>query len=597
VASPKNWRLWGLLACGLIVCGIWLVNSWQKGGDRPSNNSPTHQVDTPIQFREVQDQAGIHFHHFNAARNSLLPEDTGSGLGWADYDNDGDDDLYLVNFAGPFLMAEADLMKRPGNRLYRNDGNGKFTDVTDESGVGHVGWDYGCLWFDYDNDGWLDLAVTHYHGVVLYRNRGDRTFADATEAAGLAGINRFLQGLTAGDYDLDGDLDLYLCGYVDFDRERARNRPLVSGRPAVWTNPVSYAALPNILLQNEGNGTFIDVTERAGVANAKGKTMQALFCDFDNDGWPDLYVGNDVGTADALFHNRRDGTFEDTSLIAGTFDRRASMGIAVGDVWHRGVMDLFTTHWVAEDHALWKNLSIELDTSESGEGRQLLFEDVGPQTGIVAAKTSPLVGWGTGLYDFNNDGHLDMMISNGSTIEDELTLEVLSDPKLIPQASQLLWNNGKGRFIDVSLQAGDFFEQQLVNRGLAFSDYNQDGRIDAAVLRHNGPAILLENVTEPAGHWLQVRLKGTKNNVFGVGARVEVKAGGLVHSRQCVLSSSYLSSDSLLCHFGLGNATTVDYVKVYWPGGTQSRQEDLIVDQVVMIHEDAEQVLTDENSK
>jgi hypothetical protein len=161
----------------------------------------------------------------------------------------------------------------------------------------------------------------------------------------------------------------------------------------------------------------------------------------------------------------------------------------------------------------------------------------------------------------------------------------------------LLWNNGKGRFIDISLQAGDFFEQQLVNRGLAFSDYNQDGRIDAAVLRHNGPAILLENVTEPAGHWLQVRLKGTKNNVFGVGARVEVKAGGLVHSRQCVLSSSYLSSDSLLCHFGLGNATTVDYVKVYWPGGTQSRQEDLIVDQVVMIHEDAEQVLTDENSK
>jgi enediyne biosynthesis protein E4 len=546
---------------------------------------PSAVTETHLQFDEVQVASGIQFRHFGSRRDSLLPEDVGSGVGWADYDNDGDDDLYLVNFAGPFLMEESELEQRPGNQLYRNDGNGKFTDVTANAGVGHVGWDFGCLWFDYDNDGWLDLAVTHYHGVVLYRNRQDNTFEDATATAGVQGIDRFLQGMTAADYDLDGDLDWYLCGYVDFDQEKARNRPVVSGRPSVWTNPVSYLALPNILLQNNGNGTFIDVTEAAGVTNAKGKSMQALFCDFDNDGWPDLYVGNDVGTADVLFHNKRNGTFENVAATAGTYDRRASMGLAVGDVWHRGCMDLLTTHWVAEDHALWKNIATDFESDEPAAAATLLFDDVGPATGIVKAKASAMVGWGTGLYDFDNDGHLDVMIANGSTIEDELTLEVLSEPKLIPQESQLLWNNGKAEFINVGDGAGEFFQKHLVNRGMAFSDYNQDGRIDVAIIGHNAPAILLQNRTENSGHWLHVRLRGTQSNVFGVGARVEVRAGGVVHSRQCVLSSSYLSCDSLLCHFGLGDAETIEELKVIWPNGTVTVRKDVSADQIVEIEE------------
>ena len=284
----------------------------------------------------AQQQAGIQFKHFNSRRDSLIPEDVGSGLGWADYDNDGDEDLYFVNFAGPFLMDPAKLKSRPGNQLYRNDGNGKFTEVTKAAGVGHVGWDYGCLWLDVDNDGYLDLAVTHYHGAILYRNRGDGTFEEKTEASGLGAIDQFLLGMTAGDYDQDGDLDLFLCGYVHFDREKARNRPLVAGRPAVWTNPVSYDPLPSILLQNDGTGVFSDVTKKAGVANSAGKSMQALFCDFNNDNWPDLYIANDVGTADAMYQNNGDGTFKDISALSGTYDRRASMGIAVGDVWHEG---------------------------------------------------------------------------------------------------------------------------------------------------------------------------------------------------------------------------------------------------------------------
>jgi hypothetical protein len=568
-----------LLALGVAVLagGVWAgVKRWGTA------SSGTERSDEPgLRFEEVERQAGIAFHHFDSPRASLLPEDVGSGAGWADFDNDGDEDLYLVNFAGPFLMDEAELTKRPGNRLFRNDGNGKFTDVTADAAVGHVGWDFACLWFDYDNDGWLDLAVTHYDGVMLYRNRRDGTFEDKTADAGLADIHRFLLGMTAADCDRDGDLDLYLCGYVTFDREKARNRPLVAGRPAVWTNPVSYPAVPNILLRNEGNGTFTDMTESAGVANPDGKSMQALFCDFDNDGWPDLYVANDVGTADVLFHNRRDGTFGEISLEAGTHDRRASMGLAAGDIWHRGWMDLFATHWVREDHALWKNR-----TDELGQHVPISFDDVAPAAGVVRAKLPAYVGWGTGLYDFDNDGHLDLLLVNGSTIEDELTLDVLKNPKLMPQPPQVLWNNGQGRFIEVGERAGPFFGKHKVSRGLAFADYDHDGRIDAAVVSHGEPATLLHNVTPQTGHWLAVRLQGSESNKFGIGARVRVQAGSLVHTRQRVLGSGYLSGDTLLCHFGIGAAAEVESLEVTWPSGSVSRLANLPADQIVTVEEE-----------
>ena len=533
-------------------------------------------------FLDVHEDAGIDFQHFNrSSRDSLLPEDVGSGAGWADYDNDGDQDLYLVNFAGGFLLDASSLSTKQGNRLYRNDGNGDFTDVTAEAGVGHVGHDYACLWFDYDNDGWVDLAVTHYDGITLYRNRGNGSFAETTSAAGLSTIDRFLLGMTAGDYDRDGDLDLYLCGYVTFDRERARNRPLVSGRPAVWTNPVSYPAESNILLRNEGDQTFVDVTESAGVANPSGKSMQAIFCDFDNDGWPDLFVGNDVATPDALFRNRKDGTFVDVTLDSGLFDPRATMGIAVGDVWRRGMTDMVTTHWVAEDHALWKNRTTDFEEQQIG----IVFDDVGPVTGIVASKLSAHVGWGVGLRDFDNDGHLDIMIANGSTIEDELTLDVLEDPKLMPQRSQLLRNDGKGVFTDLGGQAGHFFESHHVSRGLALCDYDQDGGVDAAIVNHGGQVALLRNVTRNRGHWIQVRLVGKDSNRFGIGARVTVRSGALEIHRQRVLGSSYLSTNAAESHFGLGDCERVDSIEVTWPSGNTSQLLDVTANQFVTITE------------
>ncbi len=532
----------------------------------------------PLIFEDMTERAGIKFKHFNAPRASLLPEDVGSGTAWGDYDNDGDDDLYVVNFAGPLLMERAELQKRDGNRLYRNNGDGTFTDVTEEAGVGNVGWNYACLWFDYDGDGSLDLAVTHFEGARLYRNLGNGRFEDVTQSTGLSKVRKFLLGMAAADYDHDGDLDLYLCGYVKFDREKAKNRPLVAGRPAVWTNPVSFPAETNVLLKNNGDGTFTDVTAQAGVANPEGKSMQALFCDLDNDGWADLYVCNDVATADVLFRNKQDGTFEEVSLEAGTHDSRAGMGVTTGDLWHRGWMDLFVTHWVDEDHALWKNV-----TQQFKGKSPMAFDDVGVDVGL-GYKPSAYVGWGCGLYDFDNDSHLDLMVFNGSTIEDELTVEVLSNPKLLPQSAHLFWWDAKkSGFKQLGGEAGRFFKEPHISRGAAFGDYDRDGKVDAVVVQRGEKAQLLHNES-PAGNYLTVKVVGAEKNKFGIGAKVRVTANGVTATRQIVCGSSYLANDMLAAHFGLDDATTAE-VEVVFPSGKAQRLDNVGVNKILTVKE------------
>lgn len=567
----------------VVIVGFAIVGGWMLL--KTKSKSGSSKIEQPLAFLDVTNSSNIRFTHFDSPRHSLLPEDVGSGAAWGDFDNDGDQDVYLVNFAGRILTDQGELQKRSGNKLYQNNGNGTFTDVTHSSGIGHVGWDNGCLWFDYDNDGWLDLAVTHVNGIILFRNLGNGTFQNMTIAAGLETINKYLLGIAASDYDQDGDVDLYVCGYVHFDRSAALKRPLVAGRPANWTNPVPFAAESNLLLRNNGNGTFSDLTDYAGVANSKGKSMQALFCDLNNDELPDLYVCNDVGTADALYRNKGDGTFVDDSRLAGTHDRRAGMGIAVGDLWKRGSMDLFVTHWVKEDHALWKNVSSDLDGI-------IGFDDVGPQVGL-APKPPDYVGWGTGLYDFNNDCSLDLMIVNGSTIEDELTLDVLKNPKLVPQPPQLFWNDGQNNFVDVSNDAGEFFYGHRVSRGCAFADFDGDGLIDALVMNHGDAPSLLRNVSKPTGNWLKVKVIGRRTNKFGIGAKVTIKAGNFTQTRQIVCGSSYLSGDTLLAHFGLGNAVTVENLTVRFPSGITATLQDVAVNQKFEV---IEPVIKDEQS-
>ena len=531
-----------------------------------------------IRFTDRTRKSGIRFDHFNDLRNSLLPEDIGSGAGWGDYDNDGDEDLFLVNFSGGLLSDKNPRTPYSGNRLFRNDGDATFSDVTQSAGLMQEDWNTGCLWFDYDGDGRLDLAVSHFTGIRLYRNHSSGRFVDVTAQAGLEKIEKFLMGMCAADYDRDGDLDLYVCGYVKFDLQAAADRPLVAGRPASWTNPVSFPAESNLLLQNN-NGAFLNVSEQAGVADPTGKSMQAVFCDLNNDGFPDLYVANDVSTDDSLFINRGNGQFENVAGLAGVMDYRAGMGIAVADIWHRGWLDLLVTHWVAEDHALWQNISGQFQNPKSP-----LFDDVAPEFGL-APKPSALVGWGCGLFDFNNDGYTDLLLVNGSTIEDELTEEVLREPKLIPQASTVYsWSPLRNQFVELGHRAGAYFKRRLVGRAAAFCDYDQDGRVDVVIIHNGGPAVLLRNES-PAGHWLQVQASGLEKNRFAVGARVRIKAGSRIQMREILCGCSYLGNNSLIAHFGLGAHERVDWVEVQFPGGKTIRRTDVKSNQRIVISE------------
>ena len=559
--------------------------------DLSNNSSSKHQhpelstevavpVPSPFTFDDVTQRAGIKFTHFNSKRASLLPEDMGSGAAWGDYDQDGDEDLYVCNWAGPLLMPLKELRKRPGSQLYRNNGDGTFTEVSAQAGVSHVGWDMGCLWTDIENDGRLDLLVTGFTGATLYRNNGDGTFADITKRAGLEDLKGFCSGAACGDYDRDGDLDIYICRYLEFDLEKARNRPLVGGRPAVMTTPQNFPPQPNYLLRNNGDGTFEDATAITGAANAKGRSLQAVFCDFDNDGWPDIYVANDQ-SPDALFINKGDGKFENRALWVNTWDPRAGMGVAVEDFDADGAMDLFVTHWVGEDSAFYLNQFCRRKNIKPEE--RLVFLDVAPGFGLTG-RDPGTVGWGTGFHDFDNDGRLDLFQVNGSSQEDELTLQVLTDPKLMPQKNFVYWNNGDGRFIDVTINSGSVFQTRRVGRGCAFADYDDDGKMDIFIVNHGSSPLLLRNVT-PSGNWLKVKLAGRGSNPFGAGSRIRLQSGEENQSREIVVGRSYLSCDSLVAHFGLSDSAEVDSVEVDWPSGARQRLTHVKANQTLILKE------------
>jgi len=537
---------------------------------------PTEAAEEPcaIRFADVTDDAGVDFLHFDSRREALLPEDNGSGVAFGDYDNDGYDDLYGVNLAGPALMdrEELEATRSPG-RLFHNEGDGTFRDVTESSGLRHVGWDQGALWVDLDDDGWLDLVLTGLDEVRLFTNSGDGTFEDTSEAAGLGPVTCAATGLTAGDFDRDGDLDLYIPCYVDFPWDRVATRAIVGGRPATMTTPANYPPQPNLLFVNDGQGRFAEAAAAAGVADETGRGLQSVFVDLDDDGWLDLYVANDQ-SFDRLFRNLGDGTFRDEAASAGTRDPRAGMGVGVGDYDLDGRLDLFLTHWVGEENALYRNLSAD---------GFMLFEDLTFEEGLGPADPA-WVSWGVGFFDFDRDRDLDLFMVNGSTIEDEWTLEVLTDPKMIPQRSRI-YERRDGAFHDTSECAGPFFEELLVGRTAAFADYDRDGRPDAAVAVHNGRLRLLRNESEPRGHWLEVELVGAAPNRWAVGARVTVTVGDTALVRHRIAGEGYLSQSSAALPFGLGDATEAVRVEVRWPSGTVSELGPIPVDRRIRLRE------------
>ncbi|MBI4421528.1 MAG: VCBS repeat-containing protein [Gemmatimonadetes bacterium] len=516
-----------------------------------------------VTFVDVSREAGIQFQHFQGQRTSQIPEDLGSGAAWGDYDNDGWPDVFLVNLVGPITLTPEQVRRSPVRcALYHTNRDGTFTDVSVAAGVDLRAWGMGAGWGDYDNDGRLDLVVSTYGENVLYRNNGDGTFSDRTRQAGLAGKRGFWSGVSWGDFDRDGFLDLYVAGYVKYAplAEATTSQQYDVENPAS-INPNSFPAERNLLYHNNRNGTFTEIAARAGVLGERGKSLGAAWADFDEDGWPDLYVANDV-TDNQLFRNRGNGTFEDISHQAHVADYRSAMGLAVGDWDGDQDTDIFITHWIAQENALYSNLGNRSSATRTGPAMEFMDEADRYGLGQIALD---FVGWGTFFFDYDNDGKLDLFVVNGHTFQRRDAPQLLA-----PQTAQLFWNRAaREGFYDVSSVSGEYFKELHVGHGAAFADYDNDGDLDVLVVNHGGPAVLLRNEGGNRDRWLKVRLEGRRSNRTAIGAKIRVVAEHTTQVREVGAQASYLSQNDLTEHFGLGTTSEVDSLVVTWPSGVR----------------------------
>ena len=529
--------------------------------EQPASAAP--QVpQASIVFEDASDKAGIDFtHSFGSRQLGSLLEGTGAGCAWFDYDNSGFPSLYVANgrplddsmHPYPLKQKPATL---PHNHLYHNDGNGHFTDVTDKAGLNPDMYAHAVAVADYDNDGNEDLLVTGYGKVILYHNDGNGHFTDVTQKAGIK-VDGWAISSTWLDYDKDGCVDLFVGRYVKFD-PKYRAYYAADNYPG----PLDYEGETNRLFHNNCDGTFTDVTEKSGIGAFIGRTMGVTAADYDGDGWDDIYVANDR-TENFLFHNKHDGTFEEVANDLGAAfgqngESTSSMGPVFADFENRGTFDL----WVTDGH---------YNRYLRNVGKQG-FEDMGASNG-VSQTNAQYVSWGTGVYDFDNDGWLDILIFHGGLIH------------LIPQEHTLFRGLGGGKFADVSRQAGPVLSVRTTSRGACFADYDNDGKVDAFQVNLGARGTLLHNVTTNAGHWVEIKLKGTKSNRDGIGAKVEVLAAGKRWTRERVAGSGYLSQDDGRLHFGLGAAANIDKLLVHWPSGREQVLTNLTVDRVLTVEE------------
>ena len=522
---------------------------------------------TPValpQYEDVTTKSGIDFvQSFGEQKLSSLLESTGSGCAWLDYNNDGLLDLYVLS--GRYLEGVTNNSKPDGrnatNHLYRNNGDGTFTDVTAKAGVPGTGYAVGVTVGDYDNDGYPDIYVTNWGSAVLYHNNGNGTFTDVTAKAGVEN-KHYGAGAAFVDYDRDGRLDLFVGNYVQYDPKEKKSYYTADA----FAGPLDYEGDASRLFHNNGDGTFTDVTERAGLADPSGRAMGVTVGDFDNDGWPDIYIANDAMES-FLYHNNHDGTFKNIAADRGVAfgangENPSAMGPVFADYDNDGTLDLFVSDM--RYHRLYSN--------SPGDG---LFTDK-TITASIAQVSGQYVGWGDGVYDFDNDGWKDIFIVNGGL------------HWLVPQEDSLLRNNGNGTFTDVSNQAGPYFQTKKVGRGACFADYDNDGLMDAFVVVLGGKGILL-HAKSPAGtvrnHWLTLKLTGTRSNRDGFGARIEAVSGDLKQVVESVPQSGYLSQNDPRPHFGLGVHSEVDKLTIRWPSGVTQVLDHVKADQILAVTE------------
>jgi hypothetical protein len=563
--------------CG---CALQAVPSTVQPGGQTA--SATHAPKLPkdaagtagrITFEDLINASGINFQ----LKNSISPqrysiETMMGGVAVFDYNNDGLLDIFFTNGASIPSLEKSDPSYY--NRLYRNNGDGTFTDVTEQAGVKGVGYSMGVAAGDYDNDGFVDLYVVGVNRNQLLHNNGNGTFTDVTDKAGVAGMVPKLGkawAVAAGwfDYNNDGLLDLLVINYLDYNIANCKLCSIDDVR--TYCAPGNFAGTPNILYRNNGDGTFTDVSEVSHIGQYVGKGMGLAFADYDNDGFTDVFISNDT-FPNFLLHNNGDGTFKEVAVEAGVAYTSngnvvAGMGAEFRDLNNDGLPDIFHTAMFGDTFPLYKNT-----------GGQ--FDDITATSGITAFSRR-LTAWSTGAFDFDNDGYKDLFTGNAAILDNEM--EVLHRPSRLPNS--LLRNNGDFTFTDVSSGAGSSFLTAKAHRGAAFGDLNNDGKIDIVVTALNDKPQLFMNRTSNDNHWLILKLVGTKDNRDGLGIRIKVTTAEGVQYNQATTAVGYSSSSDKRVHFGLGKATVADKIELSWPTGIKQVLTNVKADQILTVVE------------
>ena len=573
----------GLIRSLCASASVFTLDQLLSGGRGLSGGSLLMGAQSNVQFVNVAREAGLRSKTIFGLenKNRFLLETTGCGVAFYDYDHDGWLDIFLVN--GTRFDANWTKADTPVSRLYKNNRDGTFTDVTLKAGLARTGWGQGCCVGDYDNDGLDDLLVTYWGDCVLYRNNGDGTFTDVSEKTGLskttrltaAGLKRWNTGCAFVDYDRDGWLDIFIGNYINFDPKTVPvpedGECLYKGL-RVACGPPGLDGGKNILLHNDGKGNFTDVSEKAGILKTQGTfALGVLVADFDNDGWPDIYVAND-STSSALYHNNRDGTFTDIAIEAGVAysadgKPQAGMGVSTADYDGDGYLDIIKTNFAGDTSSLYHNMGNNF------------FEDLTFQAGLGG--NTRFLGWGAMFLDYDNDTWPDIMLTNGHVYPEVAETAIEYGYR---QRKVLYHNLGNGRFLDVSTSSGPGILEKVSGRGCATGDYDNDGDLDLVVNCVNDVPQLLRCDTTLRNTWIKIKCIGTKSNRSAIGARLYCVTGKRKQMDEVRSGGSYLSQNDLRVHFGLAKAETAD-IEIHWPSGQVDKLPALAANRIYTVVE------------